>query len=290
MLCIIVLNYNDYKTTNEFVMQIKNYECIDKIVIVDNASTDCSFKQLLHLKSDKIDVINSNFNGGYGFGNNYGIRYVKKTYNPKYIIISNPDVEVKEKTIENCKNFLDKDEKIAIAAPMMKNIDGTINYNCVWNVPTRNQYLFFSTYLLSKFTPKFYYKQNDFNKIEEKKEVGCVAGSFFMARLDTILKYGMYDENIFLYCEETVLGIKMKKAEFKTIVLLNDYFIHKHSISINKSINSELKQKKLTWNSRIYVLTNYYRTNNLFKLFTHFISRISILEYRFISRLKGRNI
>ena len=287
MLCLIVLNYNDFETTKYFVCQIKDYDSIDKIIIVDNASTDDSYKELLKLSSNKIDVINSGYNGGYGAGNNYGINYVKEKYDSKYIIISNPDVDISNETIKNCKRVLENDEKVAIASPMMKNIDGTFNYKCTWRVPTMYQYLFFSTYFFSQLFKDFYYKKEELNYSYEKKEVDCVAGSFLMIKLDLMLKYGMYDENIFLYCEETVLGIKMKSANLKTVVLLNDYFIHKHSVSINKSINSVIKQKKICWNSRLYVIKNYYNTNLFYNFLCYIVSKISILEVCVINCLKN---
>lgn len=54
---LIVLNYNDAETTLEFVEMAKMCNAIDKIVVVDNCSTDYSLSKLTCLKSDKIDVI-----------------------------------------------------------------------------------------------------------------------------------------------------------------------------------------------------------------------------------------
>ena len=43
---LVVLNYNDYKTTIKLIKMIKNYKSIDLIVIVDNCSTDKSYKKI----------------------------------------------------------------------------------------------------------------------------------------------------------------------------------------------------------------------------------------------------
>ena len=37
---IIVLNYNDYENTRQYVDRIKEYQILDKIVVVDNFSQD----------------------------------------------------------------------------------------------------------------------------------------------------------------------------------------------------------------------------------------------------------
>ena len=91
MIGCVVLNYNDYKTTTDFVLRVKEMKSIDLIVVVDNYSTDDSFHQLLSLESEKVHVIQSSKNGGYGYGNNVGIEYLKGKVD--YILIANPDVE-----------------------------------------------------------------------------------------------------------------------------------------------------------------------------------------------------
>ena len=56
---IIVLNYNAYEDTKKYVNKIKEYDVINKIVIVDNLSTDGMYDKLLELRNEKIDVISS---------------------------------------------------------------------------------------------------------------------------------------------------------------------------------------------------------------------------------------
>ena len=50
--CFIVVNYNDYKTTYNLIKNIEDYSCVDEIVIVDNASTDSSYENLLKLQNN----------------------------------------------------------------------------------------------------------------------------------------------------------------------------------------------------------------------------------------------
>ena len=92
MVGCVVLNYNDSKTTIELINRIEKMDSIDVVVIVDNNSTDDSFSVLKQYASEKIHVIQSDKNGGYGYGNNCGIEFIKKNYDCDYIIIANPDV------------------------------------------------------------------------------------------------------------------------------------------------------------------------------------------------------
>ena len=71
---IIILNYNDSENTIRYVNEISNYDILNKIVIVDNHSNkENEYEKLLKLASDKVDVIRSDKNGGYSYGNNYGL-------------------------------------------------------------------------------------------------------------------------------------------------------------------------------------------------------------------------
>ena len=43
---MVIINYNDYETTEILLNNIKEYDSLDSIVIVDNHSTDDSYKLL----------------------------------------------------------------------------------------------------------------------------------------------------------------------------------------------------------------------------------------------------
>lgn len=284
---VVVLNYNDASTTISYVKKLQEYDVIEHILVVDNCSTDDSFIQLSKIHSDKIEIIQSDKNGGYGYGNNYGVRFLVTKYKSKYIAISNPDVEISEVAIANCLYNLNRNTNCAVVAPMMKMPNMAKNYHCAWRVPSFWQYLLFTLEFLGKYGRKMFYSKDFFDDGDIAK-VGCVAGSFLVVDAEKFVRAGMYDENIFLYCEETVLGIKLKKIGFDSILLRDQYFIHHHSISINKSISSINKQNELMWNSREYVLKNYYNSSSFKRFMVFLIKRVSLLENRVYQMLKAK--
>ena len=76
----VVLNYNDAKTVQEFIKRVENYKNISNLIIVDNNSTDDSYRILHNLYKDnsKISVIKVDENKGYGFKEIYRIYRVYK--------------------------------------------------------------------------------------------------------------------------------------------------------------------------------------------------------------------
>ena len=127
---MVVLNYNDYKTTDKYINSIKDFKALSEIIIVDNNSTDGSYEKLKKYENNKIKVIKTEKNRGYSYGNNVGIKALS---NVDYVIISNPDILVEEKVITKLKKDLEKTEDAAIVAPVIKQLG---EYKRGWRLPT----------------------------------------------------------------------------------------------------------------------------------------------------------
>lgn len=283
MIDVVVLNYNDAESTKKYVERICDFSVIDHIVIVDNNSSDDSMNILSQLNNIKISVVQSGKNGGYGYGNNVGVMYAINKFNSEYIAITNPDVIYSNECLEKCAKYLKKlsKKKYAVVAPTMRDINDRFVVSA-WNIPTWNEYSCFSLSLLGKIFKLEYVYPNS----EDYTDCECIAGSMLLIDSKVFKKIGMYDENIFLYCEETVLGIKLKNYGYKTALINSESFVHAHSVSINKSIASVYKQQKIMWESRLYTLNKYYNINKFKLTIVKILSFLGLLETRVRIRRK----
>lgn len=251
----IILNFNDAPTTKKLVERIKDYALLDYIVVVDNCSTDNSWEQLQHYKSDKIHVIQSPRNGGYGSGNNYGLRYSSEILNADYSIVANPDVQFDEECVEKFLQTLQEDDSIAVVSARQSN-----SPDCAWKNCSILQYilatsLFFEVWLKIRSYPKNYFKG------EDSVPVFAVPGSLLMVDLKKMLKYGLYDEEFFLYYEEFILAQKFADAGLKTILRLDCSYIHNHHVSISKTYNRWSQQHVVLLKSAELFLRKYKKVN-----------------------------
>lgn len=254
MISVVVVNYNDAKTVVNYINVIQHYRAINHIAIVDNCSTDDSLSIMRILKNDKVDVIKSDRNGGYGYGNNYGMRYLHKHYNSDLILISNADVMYDEVVLDELEQKMRTDNTIAVVAPIMRLPNGDIEMNSAWDLSGGWGYV-----LKNSLPFSMLYKKNfPIDTFSTERQVGAVAGSMLLVRYNDMLNVGFYDEDVFLYCEETILGLKLKQLGKKTVVLNNVNFTHYHSVSIKKSIKTSKARKKVMWKSRKHVLKKYY--------------------------------
>jgi GT2 family glycosyltransferase len=278
----IILNYNDSETTISLITSIKDYEELDFIIVVDNKSTDNSLEVLSGYRSKKIITLCTDKNGGYGYGNNYGIKYAVKYLEATHILISNPDVEFSNNTVLALKNAFLENDKCAIIAPVVYNKGNIV----AWKIPSLFHDVGYATFIYRIFfKSKMLYSKAFF---ENKKtcHVDVVSGSLLMVDAEIMMKYGMYDEEMFLYNEEKTLAYKIKQNGYKTLLLLNESFIHHHSVSIQKSINSLIRLKKISNQSELIYLKKYRALKGIKLIATKIYLEYASFEMCIVSLIK----
>lgn len=261
---IIILNYNSKQDTIRYVNEIKNYSMLDTIIVVDNKSTNQDeFVELEQLKSEKTHVIQSDKNGGYSYGNNFGLRYLE-TLPEKYdyVVISNPDVEVSEEAFKVCFQELENNEKVAVCSPMMLDGNGKHIRRSAWkirkpgidmiNSSRLNEVLFYHWFKEGEYPEEAY--QNP------KLEVECISGAFFVIKYQIFKEIGYFDENVFLFYEEDILSSKLKELGYAELSLNTVSFKHFESQSIGSAMNYYTKIKRLQ-ESKMYFQKNYNHIN-----------------------------
>lgn len=106
---IIILNYNSWELTRALAKRVSEYEKVNAVVIIDNASSDDSFSKLSEISGGKIYLVQSGRNGGYSFGNNVGAKICDEL-NMDICMISNPDVIIEEEDINQIINAFSRSD------------------------------------------------------------------------------------------------------------------------------------------------------------------------------------
>lgn len=250
MLTCVVLNYNDADTTISLYNNIKNYKIIDKIIIVDGASTDNSYKRLSSLTDRRTAILLAERNGGYGYGNNIGIKY-SNSLGAEYVLIANPDVEFSENAILTCLNILKENKNCVAIAPLINARHPAYRFTS----PIRDAIS--SSIVLNKIFSPRYYPNSYFSGRGNLCEVDALPGSLVMFDIKKFIECGLYDEDVFLYNEELIIGKKFQEHGFKSILCLTESYRHFHSISVGKTYKSALKPKKILLKSHAIYLKKY---------------------------------
>lgn len=272
---VIIVNYNDVDDTEKYVNTITKYDVINRIVVVDNQSTTAgTFETLKKLESEKVKVIQSEKNGGYDYGNNFGIRYLQNLNEEyDYYIISNPDISVTEEAIKHCLEVAENDSKIGVIAPRMFNKDNNPIRRSSWKMRTFWLDVVHSTRVLEMIFYKILrngeYSSKDYEK--EILEVEAISGAFFVIKAKVLNEIGLFDEEVFLFYEEDILAKMLSEKKYKTISLNSEKFIHYESQTIGKTFNYYKKMRQL-FISKMYYHKKYNKINFLQIIVFHILN------------------
>ncbi len=252
---MVILNYNDSKTTSILLDNVKDYKCLDLIVIVDNASTDYSFPFLKKLESKKIHVIQTEKNGGVAAGYNFGARYVNQKLKKCNIILSNSDIIIhKEEDLIHLSNAIK--DSIALVGPTIVEKN---SLNRGWMMPTIQDEIRFNLPLISR----KYRKENLYDDKyyeEDISLVGVVSGCFFCVAGEVLEQVGYLDENTFLYYEENILAKKLETIDKQEAIDNKVVIIHNHSVTIDKNV-ARIKKYKILKTSQRYFVKEYLKAS-----------------------------
>lgn len=258
---VVVLVYRNDQDLEECINSFYNQVKDCKIVIVNAFYDNESMKKIKKIAdSYNCDFINE-VNKGYSYGNNRGIEYINRKYDYDYIIISNPDIIVKQ-----FKDNFDVDgiiaPKIICASgknqnPMMIKECKVADYFIYIGFKKNIKLLYALGIGLKKIKNKIY---SILYKNKKNLKIFAAHGSFvIISRNVTELINPLYDENLFLFAEEGVLAYKARDKGIYTNYNDNIVVVHKEDGCMRLadfSINNELKK------ANIYFYENYVKNNS----------------------------
>lgn len=222
---IIIVNYNTKEITNQCINSIFNHTFgLDfEVIVVDNFSTDGSAE--LFSKDNRIKYIYSHTNLGFGKANNLGYKYSSG----KYLFLLNPDTILLNNAVNIFFEEMERqDYRTACLGSILKTADGFNNHS-YGTFPTN--YSLFNNIL------NLYFR---FRKEKEEPKnfpiiVDYITGADLFIRRSVIEKLGFFDEDFFMYFEETDLQYRYKKAGYKSLIIGQPEIIHLEGVSTRRT-------------------------------------------------------
>lgn len=290
-LALIILNYNSAEDTVACVRQLLSFNSNFRIIIVDNHSTDDSYRIIQAAFSEQfyVDILQAPENGGYSAGNNLGMKYAEKDIHVKIIGILNPDIIIPNlEVLTKMKAALISHKRYAIIGGCA--INAYHEYNpCFssWDIPTPVEIVINHCLLNRRMQ-----QGRNFKMLGDKlAQVECVAGCFFLAKLAIMRELGYLDENVFLYNEENILGIKCKKKGYIELIALDQFYIHNHKHDLKrKPWKKMIYGQKKGYDSRRYLCKSYYSVRLLPLLWiVEIMNRMYLFVFYFKNKIKSKN-
>jgi GT2 family glycosyltransferase len=247
---IVIVNWNSATQLKECINSIYNTQkkdCqLNKIIVVDNASTDTSLDLLQAFESDTLKIIRNSSNVGFAKACNIGAQYCSSDF----ILFLNPDMLLFRDTFRNLFNYIDTHsrEDVAIYGIQLLDDNKNIQKSCA-RFPTFLHFINRSLGL-NKLNPTLFpsYTMEEWNH-KTTQEVDQVMGAFFMIRRDLFVQLKGFDERFFVYYEELDLSKRVNEIGFKTLFISEAQAYHKGG-----GISQNVKAKRLFYNIRSRLL------------------------------------
>lgn len=245
-LSIIVVNYNHKYFPRMCVEAIEKSEIPFgyEIIVVDNASSDESVLFLEKAaKENRITLIKSPVNLGYGQGNNLGV----ENAHGEYVLIMNPDIATEPHAIARMVAYLEKHPEIGMLGPKLVYHDGTVQDSCR-RFMTFTDLVIKRTFLrrLPRFRNRFeQYLMHDFDH-NHTQEVELITGAALLMRHDFYKKLGGFDKRYFLFMEDFDLCQRIHQKGKKVVYYPEAEMLHFHKRLSDGSL-LKLLTRKVFW-------------------------------------------
>ncbi len=227
---IILVNYNgaevlpDCVNSIEKLIPISDYE----IILVDNASSDGSPE--LVAQNPHINLIRLSENLGFGAGNNAGAHIATG----EFLLLLNTDTILTSNILPHLISLMHARPEVGIIGPKLLNADGSfqISISPALGIKGESQ----ARQLNDD------YKKGNIHQIEQKyqktQEVDIVVGAAFFIRANLFHTLGGFDENFFMYFEESDLCQRAQNQGYKILYTPDVSLIHLKGYSIQKAANA----------------------------------------------------
>ncbi len=214
---VVVVTYNPRPWIEECLESVRGHETI----VVDHGSTD-STVELVRERFPEARLVQQE-NKGLGGGSNAGMRVASGDY---YLLL-NSDAWAVGDAVDRLADFADANPKAAVFGPKLLNPDGSLQrsvrgFPTLWRLAT--EYFF-----LRKLAPRtralnaFYGARFDHHEVREAE---FLMGACLLVRREAADTVGLFDEDFFMFSEETDWCYRFRQAGWKVLFYPGAEFVH----------------------------------------------------------------
>jgi len=222
-LSVIIVNYNTKDFLAECLNSVAAQSGIEfETFVVDNASRD-NVGDMIRKDFPEVKFIQNEHNMGFGKANNQALRLCDS----RYVYFLNPDTRVRPDAFRIMTEFMDSDAETGLAGTRIINPDGSSQPSVEKRYPGQRH---------SK------EEQSAFRQM--KGDIAWVSGASMVARQEAVASVKGFDEDFFLYAEETDLCLRIRKAGWAIGYIPEAVIVHWDGQSERNTAPAEVWKKK----------------------------------------------
>jgi GT2 family glycosyltransferase len=218
--CVIVVNWNSGPYLRKCLLAVLNQSVpIEKIIVVDNASTDASLLEAEDLLPH-VQLIRLPHNAGFAAGNNIA---VKAAEGCEWIAFLNPDAFPEPNWLEQL-----------LAAAKLQPEGALFGSRMIQALDPERLDGVGDAYHVSGVHWRIGHGQKVRDPVAHDAEVFSVCGAAMLCRRDLFLEVGGFDERFFCYAEDVDLGFRLRLRGLRCWYVPDSTIHHVGSASTGK--------------------------------------------------------
>jgi len=208
-LSIVIVSWNTCDLLVACLASVFKYQpaASFEVWVIDNYSSDDSVL-MVRDRFPQVRLIENKNNVGFAQANNQAIELCQG----QYILLLNPDTEVKENALDALISFLDENPQAGGAGSRLLNPNGTLQRSChpaptlkreFWRLFHMDALRLYGTYDMYQWDTAL------------PREVDVLQGASLMVRKEILDAIGFMDGDYFMYSEEVDLCFRIQQAGWK---------------------------------------------------------------------------
>lgn len=239
-LLTVLLNFRTAEMTlRALEVAVREMEGIDGVInVLDNASGDGSYEKIRDAVAarsgepgwQRVQVIRSAHNGGYGAGNNIAIRHgLPGGSAPDFVYLLNSDAFPEPGAVRALLDHMVAHPEIGFTGSRIHGQDGAY-HQTAFRFPTIQSEFEGAacTGPISRLLRRYIVALPE---PLQPQAVDWLAGASMMIRRETLDEVGLFDERFFLYFEETDLCLRASRKGWRTVYVPASRVMHIGSVS-----------------------------------------------------------
>jgi N-acetylglucosaminyl-diphospho-decaprenol L-rhamnosyltransferase len=231
-LCVVIVNYRTGpQVLGGLPKLLSELEDLDAgVIVVDNDSGDDSLAAIrVGIDglgcSNRVEVVSSGHNGGFGAGNNFGIRFAaRRGLRPEYVLLLNPDAYPEPGCIRTLLDFMDQRPSAAVAGATLRGVGGEQGPSAFrFPSPLGELESTARTGPVTHVLRRWIIAQP---MPAETRECDWVSGACLLLRSSALAEIGLFDERFFLYFEEADLCRRAQALGWSVYWVKDAFVVH----------------------------------------------------------------
>lgn len=220
LVSVIIVNYNGKDYVERCVRSVTNASYPNlEIIVTDNGSTDGSIQNLINLfgVDNRLKIVEIGENKGPAYARNMGVEIAKG----KYIAFLDNDTEPEPNWLDSLVETLENDSSIgACQCKLLLMSERT-------KLDYAGDYISNLGFLVQRVNAG----EEDRGQVDTRDEILSAKSAAMIIRADVVKEIGGFDEDYFIYVEETDLGWRVWLKGYRIIFVPESRVYHEFGTS-----------------------------------------------------------